>query len=139
MLKHDLLHPQISRALGAAGHGSLVLIADSNYPFSTGAHPAAERVFLNLAPGIVSATDVLEVLTTAIPVEAAHAIVPDDGSEPPIFDDYRSRLPNIDIQKLTRFPFYDKARTPDTALVIATGEQRTYACILLTIGVVTAT
>ncbi len=136
MLRHELLHPQILSALGAAGHGSKILIADSNYPFSTGAHPAAERVFLNLAPGIISVSDVLRTLTTAVPVEAAHAIFPDDGEEPPIFKEYRQLLPNVELNTLGRFPFYEAARSPDTALVIATGEQRTWACIILTIGVV---
>jgi L-fucose mutarotase len=37
---------------------------------------------------------------------------------------------------LERFAFYDVARSPNVALVIATGEQRIYANILLTIGVV---
>ena len=136
MLRFKLLHPQILAALGAAGHGSKILIADSNYPFSTGASPAAERVYLNLAPGMVNISDVLRVLTSAVPVEAAHAIHPGDGSEPPIFKEYEQLLPNIEINKLGRFPFYEAARSQDTALVIATGEQRTWACILLTIGVV---
>jgi L-fucose mutarotase len=35
-----------------------------------------------------------------------------------------------------RFEFYDAARGPNVALVIATGEQRIYANILLTLGVV---
>ena len=35
-----------------------------------------------------------------------------------------------------RFAFYDLCRDSDTALVIATGEQRIYANILLTVGVV---
>ncbi len=136
MLRYDLLHPQILSALASAGHGSQVLIADSNYPFTTGAHPSAERVYLNLAPGMVKVTDVLRVLKTAIPIEAAHAIVPDDGVEPPILAEYRTLLPDIEMQYLTRFPFYEAARSANTALVIATGEQRIYACILLTIGVV---
>ncbi|NLX10773.1 MAG: RbsD or FucU transport [Chloroflexi bacterium] len=139
MLRSELLHPEILRALGAAGHGSQVLIADGNYPFSTGSHPNAARVFLNLAPGLVSVTDVLRVLTTAIPVEAAQAITPDSGPEPPIFAEYRALLPGIEIGTLGRFPFYEAARSPNTALVIATGEQRTWACILLTIGVVQPT
>lgn len=139
MLKSELLHPQMLAALGAAGHGSQVVIADSNYPFSTGTHPAAERVYLNLAPGKLTVTDVLSVLVRAIPIEAAHAIAPDDGSEPSIFAEYRQILPDdVALQTLGRFPFYDAARSNDTALVIATGEQRTYACIILTIGVVTA-
>lgn len=136
MLKFKLTHPIILHALGSAGHGSKVLLADSNYPFSTGSHPHAERVYLNLAPGIVKVTDVLSVLADSIPIEAAHAIVPDSGAEPPIFNEYRQILPEIELQTLNRFPFYDAARSTDTALVIATGEQRTWACILLAIGVI---
>jgi L-fucose mutarotase len=138
MLRTQLLHPQILQALASAGHGSKVLVADSNYPFSTGAHPAAARVFLNLAPGKLTVPEVLEVLAGAIPIEAVHAIAPDSGPEPSIFQDYRRILPGIEIQTLGRFPFYEAARSADTALVIATGEQRTWACILLTIGVVLA-
>ena len=138
MLRYTLLHPQILAALGAAGHGSQILIADSNYPFSTGAHPNAERVFLNLAPGLVGVPDVLRVLVNAVPIEAAHAIAPDDGPEPSIFKEYRQIMPQIHLQTLGRFPFYDAARSPNVALVVATGEQRTWSCILLTIGVVQA-
>lgn len=136
MLKGNLIHPEILQALGTAGHGSQILIADGNYPHSTGSHSDAKRVYLNLAPGKVTVTDVLEALVTAIPIEAARAIWPDNNQEPPIFAEYRALLPAIEIGKLGRFPFYEAARGRDTALVIATGEQRTWACILLTIGVV---
>ena len=85
----------------------------------------------------MSLTDVLEVLVEAVPIESAEGIAPDDGSEPRIFETYRELLPaGTPLNKLGRFEFYDKARTPDTALVIATGEQRTWACIILTIGVI---
>ena len=136
MLKGKLIHPEILQALGAAGHGSRILIADGNYPFSTGSHPNAQRVYLNLAPGKVTVTDVLSALITAVPMEAAHAIWPDDNTEPPIFAEYRALLPALEIDTLGRYPFYDAARQRDTALVIATGEQRTWACILLTLGVI---
>ena len=43
---------------------------------------------------------------------------------------------DLELKKTKRFEFYDAVRDPDTALVIATGEQRIYANILLTIGVV---
>ncbi len=128
--------PRYLKALGAAGHGSKIVIADSNFPFSTGSNPAAEHVYLNLTPGKLTLTDVLSVLAKVIPVEAAHAIAPDSGPEPRIFAEYRELLPGIEVQKLGRFPFYEAARSPDTALVIATGEQRTWACIILTIGVI---
>ncbi len=136
MLRYRLIHPQILAALGGAGHGSRVLIADGNYPFATGAPPAAQRVYLNLAPGLVNATDVLAALADAIPIEAAHVMIPDTGPEPAIFGEFRALLPGLSLHTLARFPFYDAARSPDTALVIATGERRVYANILLTIGVV---
>ena len=40
------------------------------------------------------------------------------------------------LTPLERFAFYDEAKKEDCCLVIATGEQRIYANILLTIGVV---
>jgi L-fucose mutarotase len=136
MLKTRLLHPQILQALGEAGHGAQVLIADGNYPLLTRSNPASHRVFLNLAPGQLTVTDVLAVLAEAIPIEAAHVMGPDDGSEPGIYADFRELLPATELQRLGRFAFYDMARGPDTALAIATGEQRIYGNILLTIGVV---
>ena len=136
MLRYRLIHPQILHALGTAGHGSTVLIADGNYPFTTGSAPTAQRVFLNLAPGLVSVPNVLAALADAMPIEAAHVMIPDEGPEPPIFAEFRALLPDTPLQPLGRFPFYEAARQPNCALVIATGEQRVYANLLLTIGVV---
>jgi len=136
MLKSRLLHPGILAALGEAGHGAQVLIADGNYPLLTRSNAAAHRVYLNLAPGLVSVTDVLEVLVDTIPIEAAHVMLPDDGEEPGIFTEFRELLPNTPLQPLGRMQFYDAGRGPDLALAISTGEQRIYANLLLTIGVV---
>lgn len=137
MLKYQLLHPEILAALGEAGHGAKVLIADGNYPLATRANPAARHVYLNLAPGLVTVTDVLRALIGAIPIEAAQVMGPDTGEEPSIYRDFRKLLPKgIKLQRLGRFEFYDAARAYDTSLAIATGEQRIYANILLTIGVI---
>ena len=136
MLTTRLLHPEILAALGEAGHGAQVLIADGNYPLATRSNPDAYRVFLNLEPGKLTVTDGLSVVAEAIPVEAAYVMGPDDGSEPSIYEDFRGLLPETELERLGRFEFYDMARGPDTALAIATGEQRIYANILLTIGVV---
>ena len=136
MLKTRLLHPEILAALGEAGHGAQVLIADGNYPLATRSNPDGYRVYLNLAPGQLTVTDILSVIADSIPIEAAHVMGPDDGSEPSIYEDFRALLPGTELQRLGRFEFYDMARGPDTALAIATGEQRLYGNILLTIGVV---
>jgi L-fucose mutarotase len=137
MLKYQLLHPEILHALGTAGHGAKILIADGNYPLITRSNPHAQRVYLNLAPGLVTVTDVLKVLVEAIPIEAAEVMGPDTGETPSIYRDFKKILPKeIALQRLGRFEFYDAGRSSDTALAIATGEQRIYANILLTIGVV---
>jgi L-fucose mutarotase len=136
MLKTRLLHPEILAALGEAGHGAQVLIADGNFPLATRSNPDAYRVFLNLEPGRLTVSEVLEVIADAIPVEAAYVMGPDDGSEPSIYGDFRRLLPDNDLERLGRFEFYDMARSSDCALAIATGDQRLYANILLTIGVV---
>jgi L-fucose mutarotase len=137
MLRTRLLHPEILQALGGAGHGSKVLIADGNYPFGTGGPSTAARVHLNLAPGLVKVTDVLNVLVETIPMEAAEVMRSAEGPEPEIFPEFRHILgPGLPLRCLGRFEFYDAVRHRDTALVIATGEQRLYANLLLTIGVV---
>lgn len=136
MLKSKLLHPEVLQVLGGSGHGGKVLIADGNYPFNTRANPAARRVYLNLAPGLLTVTDVLETLLTAIPVEAADVMITDSGAEPDIYADFRRLLPGLALTATERYKFYDKCLDRDVCLVIATGEQRLYANILLTIGVV---
>jgi L-fucose mutarotase len=137
MLKSRLIHPEIVEALAGAGHGAKVLIADANYPLATGSGPNARLVYLNLEPGKLTAPQVLAVVADAIPVEAAEVMVPDSNEEPAIFTEFRSILSGgPGLAKLGRFEFYDSAKGHDTVLAIATGEQRIFANILLTIGVV---
>ncbi len=123
------------QALGGAGHGAKVLISDGNFPHSTGSNYYAKKVFLNLAPGLLTVTAVLEVIATAIPVEAVEVMATADGSEPLIWAEFRALLPGHRLEPRERWAFYEAARSSDVALVIATGEQRIYANILLTIGV----
>ena len=48
MLYGPMTHPQFLRALAAAGHGSKILLADANYPHTTGVNPRCELISLNL-------------------------------------------------------------------------------------------
>jgi L-fucose mutarotase len=142
MLKGQLIQPQILAALARAGHSSRVLISDGNYPHWTRRGPNAEVVYLNLTPGFPTVTQVLKALAGAVPIE--EACVMDYArsgpfalkSDPPIWDEFRRVLPGMTLSKLNRFKFYDAAGTSDVCLTIATGEQRIYANLLLTIGVV---
>lgn len=136
MLRQRLIHPEILASLASAGHGSKIAIVDGNYPSATQLGDNADLVYLNLAPGKPTVTEVLDILLTAIPVEDAAVMEPDDGDEPSIFQEFRSLLPYLQLTKLSRFDFYEDASGPDTCLQIVTGEQRLWANILLTIGVI---
>ena len=101
---------------------------------------------LNLSPGLVTCPQVLEVLVTAIPIEAAcvmqyattgpHAL----KADPPVWNEFRQILHDagteVELKPIEQFEFYKAAGTPDVVLTVATGEQATYANLLLTIGVV---
>lgn len=136
MLKQRLIHPDILEALAAAGHGSKVLITDGNFPAATKLGENTVPVYLNLEPGKPTVTQVLDVLLSAIPVEDAAVMVPDSGPEPPIFGEFRQLLPDVELTEFGRFEFYEEASDPEVCLQIVTGEQRIYANLLLTIGVV---
>src|SRR5688572_13791077 len=132
MLKQRLTHPDILEALASAGHGSRILIADGNYPASTVLGDNAQLVYLNLAPDKPSVTEVLDILLTAVPIEDAAVMMPEDGPEPSIFQEFRSLMPDVVLTKYERFEFYEEASGPDTCLQVVTGEQRLYANLLLT-------
>ena len=137
MLKTKLLHPEILSILGSNGHGARILIADSNFPFSTCPPPTAKKVFLNFAPGMLMVTDVLNILKDYIPIEAAIVMIPPDDSLQAIHSEFEEILGTGNpLKKLKRFEFYEEVKSSDTCLVIATGESKRFANILLIIGVV---
>jgi L-fucose mutarotase len=140
MLRTSLTHPEILRALAAAGHGSTVLISDGNFPHATAPHPGATRVFLNLSPGRLTVSEVLEAVLTVLPVERAALMDPADGSAPPkAHAAIEALLPaDTPVDHIPRFDFYAATNSDHLALVIATGDLRPYANVLLTVGVITA-
>lgn len=139
MLSFELIHPDLLQALASSGHGTKVLIADGNYPHNTGAPAGARRIALNLRPGLLTVDQILEVLAVSLPLESAEIMADDDGGWAPCIDGYRALLgPGVPVHGHERFAFYDAARGADVAVVIASGDQRQYANLLLTIGVRTA-
>ncbi len=136
MLRYTLLHPPLLSALARSGHGGRLLLADGNYPYSTIRPPQAEVIHLNLSPGLVGVDDVLRALLDATPVEAATFMRSPDGAAVPAHDAYRALLgPDVAITEAERFAFYDEVRDPAVATVVATGDTRLCANLLLTIGV----
>jgi L-fucose mutarotase len=145
MLKHQLIHPKINEVLGRAGHHAKVLIADGNYPSSTAMGPNAELVSLNLAPGIVTCTQVLEALLTAVPFERLNTMDYERTGpyalteDPPVWDEYRRAVAaakeNLKLEPIEKWEFYKAVATADHVLTIQTADQQRFANLLLTIGV----
>ena len=145
MLKHRLIHPQINAILGAAGHHATVLIADGNYPASSKKGPNAQVVSLNLAPGIVNCTQVLEAILSAVPVEAIQTMMYETSgpyaltADPPVWDQYREAIKaaglKLALEPMEKWKFYEAVATPDHVLTIQTADQQRYANILLQVGV----
>lgn len=143
MMTGRLLHPQLLGSLAAAGHGSRILISDALYPHATGAPTTADRIHLNLTPGLVAAARVLELVAEAVYVEAATFMHTAEGGTSEPVQEYQTLLAEhrhgggsaVAWSGLERHDFYRAARSEDTALLIATGEVRPYANLLLTVGV----
>ena len=135
MLRSPILHPPLLAALGAAGHGARVLIADANYSHSTNIGPRTALIHLNLRPGLMTVDQVLEPVLATVPIEAVTVMRPDDGSTPAVYARYRELLgEGLPLRPVERLSFYAECRQPDLAVCVATGDDRLYANMLLTIG-----
>ncbi|MEY2410682.1 MAG: L-fucose mutarotase [Verrucomicrobiota bacterium] len=144
MLHHELIHPEILRICGRAGHHSKILIADGNYPASTKRGPHAEVVCLNLAPGIITVTQAFQTLLSALPLDAVNIMgIPADDpyarhGEPPVWAELRQALKKnrskLRLVPLLKWDFYEAVESPDHILTIQTGDQSLWANVLLTMG-----
>ena len=145
MLKHQLIHPKINEVLGRAGHHARILIADGNSPASTTLGPNAELVSLNLSPGIVTCTQVLQAILSAIPIEAANTMMYETSGpyalfeDPPVWAEYREAIADagleLELEPIEKWAFYEAVSTKDLVLTIQTADQQRFANLLLAVGV----
>ena len=136
MLNSTIIHPQLLAALARCGHGTKILISDGNYPHITGAPADAERVYLNFSRGLLTVSQVLSGLVPLLNCEQAEIMLDENLTERPVIADYRQQLgETVELIGHERFDFYSAAKAQDVALVIATGDDRQYANLLLTVGV----
>ena len=145
MLRHQLIHPKINEILGRAGHHATILIADGNYPASSKKGPNAEVVCLNLMPGVVSCTQVLQAVLSAMPIEAVNTMMYETTGQyaltedPPVWAEYRRVLQQagsaLTLEPIAKWDFYKAVETVDHVLTIQTADQQRFANVLLTVGV----
>ena len=143
MLKNipKILSPQLLKVLCEMGHGDEIVLANGNFPSeSVGKNAVVVR-----ADGL-PLPELLDAILTLLPLDsyvekpaALMAVVPGDPCKPDIWDEYKEILQKHgenpqNIEMTERFAFYERAR--NAYAVVATGEERIYANILLKKGVV---
>ncbi|WP_291965270.1 RbsD/FucU family protein [Maribacter sp.] len=136
MLKTPVIHPQIMEALGRSGHFAQVVIADGNLPVGAMTGPNSTTVHLNFRPGLLDALTVLEGILEVCPVQGAIVMEKPTEANAEIHDAYKKLLGDVTWDEMERWAFYDKIRDQNTTLIIQTGEQRRFANLILTVGVV---
>lgn len=137
MLKtiNPLLTGDLLAILSDMGHGDEVVITDANFPAA-----AVARRLVRL-PGS-SATDVLDAVLSVLPlddfVDQPAGAMDAPGHRPEIYPEFEASLARAEgrplaLEPVERFTFYDRAKA--AYAVIATGERRLYANIILKKGV----
>lgn len=145
MLMHRLIHPEINRILGRAGHHAKILIADGHYPASTTLGPNAELIHLNFAPNMLTCAQVLEVILSAVPIDQINTMMYETTGpyglqeDPKAWNDFRSIIKkselDFDLKPIPKWDFYKAVATTDHILTIQTGDMERFTNMILSIGV----
>jgi len=133
-----VLGPELLAILRAMGHGDEIVIADSNFP------AAANAKRLLRADGI-SGTRLARAIAAIMPIDdfvpnAAFrmAVTGKPDEIPPIIHEFAAILKDSGykggIEPIERFAFYDRAK--EAYAIVATGEQRIWANLILKKGIV---
>lgn len=143
MLKNipAVLSPEFLKVLCEMGHGDEIVIGDGNFP----AESMGKDAIVIRADGH-PVNELLDAVLTLMPLDqyvekpaALMEVVPGDDVVPDIWDEYRSTLekhgedPSA-IEMMERFAFYERSKK--AYAVVATGESRIYANIILKKGVI---
>lgn len=142
MLKNipKILSPELLRVLCEMGHGDELVLGDGNFP----AESMGKRVVR--ADGL-SVPALLDAILQLFPLDdfveqpaAIMRVVPDTGpATPPIWAEFDAIFQkhgySVDqIAQVERFAYYERAQK--AYCIVATGEEATYANIILKKGVV---
>ena len=139
-LLHPLLTPDLLHALASMGHGDDLVLADAHFPASSLAQRGHARLLR--MPGL-SVTQVLEAVLQVLPLDTYSAacgftmqVVGDPNATPPAVAEFARMLAaqgRQDLSTLERTAFYQQAQ--QAFVIVQTGDQRTYANLMLRKGV----
>jgi len=135
-LNADLLH-----VLASMGHGDELAIVDANFPAASMARRLV-RIDGAGAPAVLSACLSLMPLDTFVECPAYRMEVVHAPEEmPEVAHDLQRAIKEAErrhapLGRIERYAFYERAKR--AYAIVATGETRSYGCILLIRGVVTS-
>jgi L-fucose mutarotase len=140
MLKNidPLLNPDLLRTLRAMGHGDEIAIVDANFP-SESAGPKLIRIDGQNASRVLDAVLSVMPLDEFVPEPAMRMeVVGSPRQIEPVMAEFQSIIarhePQVKLAGLERFAFY--ARVRGAFAVVATGDTRLYANVLLKKGII---
>ncbi len=134
MRKGRLLQPELLRAIAAAGHGQVVVVADAGLPIP----PATPRIDLALVPGVPTFAQVLEAVVAEMSVERVTIAEEADRRGQDLrqvldeaFASAGDHTPHVAVVSHEEL----KERCGKALVVVRTGEQTPYFNALLVAGV----
>ena len=139
MLKNvpKIIGPQLLKILCEMGHGDEIVIADGNFPAETYGKRVVRADGLNGVDMLSAVLDLIPLDTYAEENFMLMQTVQGDPT-PEIWAEYEAvanaKDDNVRLANIERFAFYERAK--NAYAVIATGEERVYANIILKKGVI---
>ena len=139
MLKNvpKIIGPELLKILCEMGHGDEIVIADGNFPSETNGKRVVRADGIG---GVEMLSAVLELIPLDTYAEENFMLMQTTNGDPTpeIWAEYEAianaKDDNVRKANIERFAFYERAR--NAYAVIATGEEKTYANIILKKGVI---
>lgn len=140
-----ILTPELLKLLDEMGHNDVLVIGDGNFPGTSLAKKSGAHLVRYDAVGTV---DILDAILTMIPADTyvdqpvilMQKEPQDKDLEIPIWEEIKDVVKKHDargekaIGFIDRFRFYDE--TKNSYVVVQTGEEAVYACVMIRKGVI---
>jgi L-fucose mutarotase len=136
-----LLSPELLMILRAMGHGDEIAIVDANFPARTNAKRLIRLDGLDASQTLAALLSVLPLDSFVKAPANGMQVVGKPKEIPPAIADFQKLVDRlagfpVRIGRIERFAFYERAKS--CFAIIATGDRRLYANIILTKGVIGA-
>ena len=129
MKQHHVIHPELSAALAAAGHGDLIVLADAGLKIPDG----RRRIDLGLTCGVPTVAQVLAAVSGELVIEAATVASEFEDWNPDVYAEVRGLLTVEPDHRPHAELMADLATT--AFVYVKTGECTAYSSVVLQCGV----